>query len=161
MTPFEALYGIKPPQLSLDLYQQSNVAAVEELLQHRYQLNQQLKENLAQAGAKMKLYADTKRSERSFNEGEWVFGPYQITKKIGTVAYKLALPASSRIHPVFHVSLFKKKLGDRAMPVLQLPDENRSKLPTYHPLSILQSRTITRKKITPPSSGLFIGQILL
>lgn len=62
---------------------------------------------LSQASARMKLYADKKRSEMSFDEGNWIFlklhpykeqsvehkqnyklraryfGPYQIIKKIG------------------------------------------------------------------------------
>jgi hypothetical protein len=80
----------------------------------------------------MKNQADKHRSERSFEVGDWVFlklqpyeqsslapranqklafkffGPYQIAAKVDSVAYKLSLPASAHIHPVFHVSLLKK-----------------------------------------------------
>ena len=36
-------------------------------------------------------------------------GPFEVLKRVGTVAYLLALPLSlSSVHEVFHVSMFRK-----------------------------------------------------
>jgi hypothetical protein len=32
------------------------------------------------------------------------FGPFEVIREVNSVAYELALPASSSVHPVFHVS---------------------------------------------------------
>ena len=108
----------------------------------------------------MKRQADKGRSERVFSVGDKVFlklqpyvqssllrrsnhklsfrffGPFNIIEKIGPVAYKLELPPSSSIHPVFHVS--QLKLSPRAQQVsLALPSD----LQTFQvPLRILQRR---------------------
>ena len=40
-------------------------------------------------------------------------GPYEILQRVGEVACELALPAElASVHPVFHVSMLKKCLGD-------------------------------------------------
>ncbi|MCI15610.1 hypothetical protein A2U01_0036748, partial [Trifolium medium] len=45
-------------------------------------------------------------------------GPYQIFRRVGSVAYQLALPPSmSGIHDVFHVSQFRKFIPDPFKPV--------------------------------------------
>jgi hypothetical protein len=41
------------------------------------------------------------------------YGPYKVLQNIGTMAYKLELSASSRVHPIFHVSCLKKVIGDK------------------------------------------------
>ncbi|XP_070022204.1 uncharacterized protein [Nicotiana sylvestris] len=47
-------------------------------------------------------------------------GPYKIIRRIGRVAYELDLPSElEAVHPVFHVSLLRKCIGDpsRIMPI--------------------------------------------
>ena len=39
------------------------------------------------------------------------YGPYHIIKLISPVSYKIVLPTTSKIHPVFHVSCLKKVVG--------------------------------------------------
>ena len=40
-------------------------------------------------------------------------GPKKILQRVGEVAYELAFPAElASVHPVFHVSMLKKCLGD-------------------------------------------------
>ncbi|WMV28751.1 hypothetical protein MTR67_022136 [Solanum verrucosum] len=49
-------------------------------------------------------------------------GPYRIAKRIGNVAYELELPQELEVvHPVFHISMLKKCIGD---PSLILPTES-------------------------------------
>ena len=55
-------------------------------------------------------------------------GPYQIVRRIGKVAYELELPADlGGVHPVFHVSMLRKCIGDpsRVFPVedMQVSEE--------------------------------------
>jgi hypothetical protein len=40
------------------------------------------------------------------------YGPYTILKMVGPVAYQLAFPNNSKIHPIFHVSFLKKVIGN-------------------------------------------------
>ena len=96
----------------------------------------QLKTHLLRAQDRMKTQADKHRKEREFEVRDMVFlklkqhmrhsvmarispklsaryyGPFKILEKIGKVAYKLQLPPTSRIHPMFHVSLLKKVVGN-------------------------------------------------
>ena len=42
-------------------------------------------------------------------------GPYKIMKRVGNVIYELEFPAElAAVHPVYHISLLKKYVGDPA-----------------------------------------------
>lgn len=50
------------------------------------------------------------------------FGLFQIVQRIGQVAYRLDLPCTIAIHPVFHISSYlEKKLGQHHSPLSTLP----------------------------------------
>ncbi|MCI11856.1 hypothetical protein A2U01_0032958, partial [Trifolium medium] len=125
----------------------------------------QLRTQLLRAQERMKSQADKKRVDRSFVCGEWVFvklrahrqqsvvtrinaklaaryyGPYPIIEKIGAVAYKLKLPEGSRVHPVFHVSLLKKAVGNYQEKE-ELPDLLEEPVEVSEPVAVLASRKV-------------------
>ena len=91
---------------------------------------------LKSAQERQKKYADVHRRPLEFSEGEHVWlrvspvrgvhrfgvsgklspryiGPFQIMRRVGPVAYELALPpALDRVHPVFHVSQLRRYVRD-------------------------------------------------
>jgi hypothetical protein len=93
----------------------------------------------------MKQQADQGHSKCQFAEGDRVFlrlqpykktslkadhckkitpqfyGPYTILKRVGLVAYQLALPSHSKLHLVFHVSFLKKVIGTKCQTQTSLP----------------------------------------
>lgn len=75
------------------------------------------------------------------------YGPYLILEKIGKVTYKLDLPESSRIHPVFHVSLLKKYLEKGIVPVSQLPATDEEGNCLIAPYAVLDRRLVHRREI--------------
>lgn len=168
MTPFQALYGRLPPTIPLYHEGSSSVHEVDQNLLSRDALLSQLKSNLAAATNRMKQYADSKRRDVQYEVGDWVFlklhpyrqhsvsvrtypklackfyGPYQIEEKIGPVAYKLQLPPGSRIHPVFHVSLLKKKIGEAALSSNELPPVTDDGELLLEPESVLDTRWVKK-----------------
>ncbi|XP_057790876.1 uncharacterized protein LOC131007985 [Salvia miltiorrhiza] len=169
MSPFEALYGQPPSHPSLLLHYPILDEEAKQFIHTRQQLLQTLKENLQQAQARMKMYANKGRVEREFTVGDWVYlklqsyrqqsvalprnlklaahyyGPYQVTGRIGSVAYCLALPEGSRIHPVFHISILKKVLSPAVSPSTELPIVDQDGAFIVTPIAIYGERSILRR----------------
>lgn len=61
MSPYEAVYGVKPNLLPGYQLGAASVQSVDELLQRRAEVHQQLRINLQVAQTRMKRQADTKR----------------------------------------------------------------------------------------------------
>ena len=68
--------------------------------------------------------------------------------KVGEVAYKLALPAASLIHHVFHVSCLKAKIGQQVTLISQLPFISPEGILTLEPEAILKSKSIKLRSRT-------------
>ena len=114
----------------------------------------------------MKQQANQHRSKRSFDVEDWVFlwlqpykqmflkkakkdnkvspkyyGPYKLLQNIGTKAYKLELPASSRVHSVFHVSCLKKVIGENLPVQTILPELDEEGKIILEPKVVTETRT--------------------
>ncbi|KAL4633316.1 hypothetical protein ACB092_04G114200 [Castanea dentata] len=75
------------------------------------------------------------------------FGPFQIIQRVGEVAYKLKLPETSKIHPVFHVSNLKQSLGCKDQQGTSLPEiDGSSGVVGSLPQAVLDRRTRRNKE---------------
>ena len=162
MTPFEANYGFHP-STAIDLAFSSSNPVAENYLETLNALPSNLVVNLREAQASYKFFHDNKVQEQpkfSVGQNVWLLrrhvktqrpsdkldhcrlGPFPILERIGPVAYRLLLPGSLTIHPVFHVSLLEPCSEDPSLSrnVLPPPPVFLEDTTEYAVKSILDSR---------------------
>ncbi|KAG8645986.1 hypothetical protein MANES_10G110180v8 [Manihot esculenta] len=90
---------------------------------------------------KLQPYRQQSVSKRAFQKlANRFYGPFPVIEKIGNLAYKLQLPATLKIHPVFHVFLLKQHVG-AAVPISNdLPQLTDDGYAVLEPKKILDAR---------------------
>ena len=136
MAPYEALYGRKcrTPLCWTELREKKVIGP--DLIQETEEKVTMIRERLKVAIDRQKSYAYNKRKDIRYEIGEKVFlkvspwkkvmrfgkngklsprfiSPYEVIKKVGPMAYRLALPPDlEKIHNVFHVSMLRRYRSD-------------------------------------------------
>jgi len=136
MAPYEALYERKC-RTPLVWYQEGEKFMIgPDIIQQTTEKVKLIQEKMKTAQSRQKSYADKRRKPLEFQVGDHVFlkvtpmtgigraikskkltpkfvGPYQILRRVGDVAYQVALPPFlSNLHDVFHVSQLRKYIAD-------------------------------------------------
>src|SRR3954463_7567752 len=132
MSPFHVNYGRDPGHpYSTVTKVPDHVPAVHEFLEGIAYSSKVARDSLVQAKANQEKNANKSRCDVHFEVNDQVLlssahinlasqakrpsrklqhrfiGPYRIIQKISAVAYKLELPSTLKIHPVFHVSVLR------------------------------------------------------
>ncbi|WMV25656.1 hypothetical protein MTR67_019041 [Solanum verrucosum] len=107
MDPFEALYG-RRCRSPIGWFEVGEVALIKlELVHEAMEKVRLIRERLRTTQSRQKSYADVRRRHFDFDVIDW------ILRHLRKVVYELELPNDlASVHPVFHVSMLKKCVGD-------------------------------------------------
>ncbi|XP_058733171.1 uncharacterized protein LOC131604767 [Vicia villosa] len=132
MAPFEALCGRRCRTPLCWHESGEGVILGPEIVRETTEKIKLIRENMKASQSRQKSYHDKRRKELEFEAGDHVFlrvtpvtrvgralkskkltpqfiGPYQISERVGTVAYRVALPPNLlNLHDMFHVSQLRK-----------------------------------------------------
>ncbi|XP_050908785.1 uncharacterized protein LOC127122507 [Lathyrus oleraceus] len=145
MAPFEALYGRRCRTPLCWHESGESVVLGPEIVRETTKTVKMIRDKMKISQSRQRSYHDKRRKDLEFQEGDHVFlrvtpttdvgrslkakkltprfiGPYQITNRVGKVAYRVALPPNlSNLHDVFHVSQLRKYIPDPSH-VIQMDD---------------------------------------
>jgi len=175
MPPYEALYGRKcRSPVYWDEVGERKILGPELIQQTKEKINL-IRKRIEAAQNRQSRYANQARKDMDYQEGEHVLlkispwkgltrfgnkgklkpryvGPFEILKKIGKVAYELALPPHMQhIHNVFHVSMLKRYNPDTRHVIEYEPVELQADLSyVEQPIRILdrQERVLRNKSVS-------------
>ena len=142
VSPFFANYGFNPTAYGSPLSQKANSDFAIVLVDRIKALHEELSLDIKFTSQRSAFYHNKKRSmEPTLKEGDKVYllrrniktkrpsdkldhkklGPFRIERVLGPVNYKLTLPKTMNIHPVFHILLLELALPDApAAPVTEI-----------------------------------------
>ena len=100
---------------------------------------------------KLQPYTQSTVASRPYPKLAYKFyGPHTILEKIGKVAYRLDLPQSSQIHPVFHISQLKSFVPNFSPVLSELPVTTDIETATTVPEVIIERRLVKKGATTVP-----------
>ena len=167
-SPFSLNYGFDPKgPVDLLPYVSKQPQLVQDFTSHLLTQLDYAKACIADAQDRQKYYADEKRSHVDYQVGDKVYlsaadlqqfsptgsnklksrfiGPFSIIECINPVSFRLQLPVGSKVHPVFHVSKFKRFVPDKfARTVNPPPPVMVDGYEEYEIEEILQKRAMGR-----------------
>ncbi|WVZ15126.1 hypothetical protein V8G54_012692 [Vigna mungo] len=167
LSPFEVMFGQKPPSIPFGSIECTLNVAVESELATRANILWKLEHNLAKVLASMKKWADTNRKDIQFNVGDYVyvrlrpcrqasvtgpyirklqkpfFGPFKITNKLGALP-----PEIDEHHPILEPAFY---IGSEIVLIqwLGLPLEEA----TWEPWQVIKSQFHLEDKVILKPAG--------